>query len=366
MTTALCPHFGPCGGCTAQDMSTPDYQAWKGEALRKTLAYTPPATWLDPVFIPDHTRRRVTLAALRASKTDFRLGFHTRRDTTIVDAPGCIITHPDLQTFIQAARPFLAQLMSFQKPADIQIQMADNGFDIVVTGPVGQKGKPDMDVHHAVMDMAQALPDMARIAWRARERDPADILLAPRQPVIRFDDLVVPLPVGAFLQPSQAGEFALRQSVQSAIATHAPAAGRILDLFCGCGTLTPALLSAPYVQALDSDAGAIAALQVASKAIPRLHVARRDLFRQPLSVKELGGFDVVLLDPARAGAPDQCTALAKSTVPLIIYVSCAPASFARDAATLVSGGYSFASAQLVDQFTYTPHSEVVGIFTRPT
>lgn len=364
--TELCPHFGPCGGCTAQDMAQPAYQTWKSEALRKTLERTPPVTWLDPVFVPDRTRRRVTLAALRVSKSDFRLGFHMRRDTTIIDAPGCIITHPDLQAFLNAARPYLAAMLPFQKPVDILVQMADNGIDILLTGPIGPKGKPDMDVHHAVMDMAQALPDLARIAWRARERDRADILLAPRQPIMRFEDLIVPLPVGAFLQPSLNGESALRNAVQSAIATHAPHAGRVLDLFCGCGTLTPALLSAPYVQALDSDTGAIAALQSASKAIPRLHVAQRDLFRQPLSVKELNGFDAVLLDPARAGAADQCAALAKSSVPLVIYVSCAPNTFTRDAGTLISGGYTLASAQLIDQFTYTPHSEVVGVFVRAT
>ncbi|MES2729697.1 MAG: hypothetical protein V4621_06340 [Pseudomonadota bacterium] len=363
-----CPHFGACGGCVAQHMTAALYQDWKQATARTTITreIPEPTSWHNPVFVPDHTRRRVTLAAFRTSKTNFSLGFHARRDTAVIDIATCVIMHPDLLRFILAAKPHLAALLPFQKAADIQVQMVENGFDVLVTGPVGPKGRPDMDVHHAVMDLAQAMPDLARIAWRARDRDAPEILLAPRVPLVQFEGLTIALPVGAFLQPSQAGEIALRQAIAQAVATHAATASKALDLFCGCGTLTPALLSVPYVQAYDSDHGVIAALQGASKSIPRLHVDRRDLFRQPMSAKELSAFDIVLMDPARAGALDQCANLAKSTVGLIIYVSCNPATFARDAAALIQGGYTFANAQLIDQFTYSAHTEVVGIFARGT
>jgi 23S rRNA (uracil1939-C5)-methyltransferase len=90
----------------------------------------------------------------------------------------------------------------------------------------------------------------------------------------------------------------------------------------------------------------------------------RDLVRQPLRPVELTESDVVLLDPPRNGAAAQIELLAESDVPAIVYVSCNPASFARDGAVLAEAGFELAHVTPVDQFVYTPHLEVVGLFLR--
>ncbi len=95
-----------------------------------------------------------------------------------------------------------------------------------------------------------------------------------------------------------------------------------------------------------------------------MFVEHRDLFRSPLHDKELSRFEAVVLDPPRAGAKEQIALLARSSVGRIAYVSCNPATFARDAKTLVEGGYRLEWVKPVGQFRWSTHVELVGSFTR--
>ena len=97
----------------------------------------------------------------------------------------------------------------------------------------------------------------------------------------------------------------------------------------------------------------------------RITVEVRDLFRRPLLAPELARFDAVVLDPPRAGAEAQARQLARSVVPTIASVSCDPKTFARDTAILLEGGYRLERVIPLDQFKYTPHIELVGIFRKP-
>jgi 23S rRNA (uracil1939-C5)-methyltransferase len=119
---------------------------------------------------------------------------------------------------------------------------------------------------------------------------------------------------------------------------------------------------------VEADAGALAALDRAARAtsgLKRITHERRDLFRRPLTAKELGAFDGVVFDPPRAGAEDQCAQLARSDVPLVAAVSCNPATLARDLRILVDGGYALAGVTPVDQFLWSPHVEAVALLEKP-
>ena len=105
----------------------------------------------------------------------------------------------------------------------------------------------------------------------------------------------------------------------------------------------------------------IAALKAAAKAV---FVDHRDLYRRPLDVQELGRFEAVVLDPPRAGAKEQVALLAASSVPRIAYVSCNPATFARDAATLAAGGHGLDWVKPVGQFRWSTHVELASRFSR--
>jgi 23S rRNA (uracil1939-C5)-methyltransferase len=119
------------------------------------------------------------------------------------------------------------------------------------------------------------------------------------------------------------------------------------------------------VAAFDSSAAQVEALRDAARPLGgKIRTETRDLFRQPLTPAQLDSFDAVLLDPPRAGATAQARNLARSTVPSVIYVSCNPASFARDARVLCDGGYRLTRVIPVDQFLWSPHVELFAQFSR--
>jgi len=117
---------------------------------------------------------------------------------------------------------------------------------------------------------------------------------------------------------------------------------------------------------VDNDAAAVAALRQAAAApgLKPIEAEARDLFRRPLITSELARFDAVVFDPPRQGAQAQARVLAESKVPVVVAVSCNPATFARDARLLVDGGYRLVAVMPVDQFRYSAHVEIVARFAR--
>jgi 23S rRNA (uracil1939-C5)-methyltransferase len=142
----------------------------------------------------------------------------------------------------------------------------------------------------------------------------------------------------------------------------------VLDLFAGIGPFALRLSERARVMAADSDEAAIGALGRAAETTPRLKPVEtrvRDLYRRPFAAPELKGFAAVVFDPPRQGAQAQARELAASAAPVIVGVSCNPATFARDARILADGGYRLVRVTPVDQFRYSPHAELVGKFERP-
>ena len=139
-------------------------------------------------------------------------------------------------------------------------------------------------------------------------------------------------------------------------------AASVVDLFCGIGTYSFCLSESTKVHAVEGDADMIAAIR--RHATPSLSVEQRDLFKNPLTAKELARFDAAIINPPRIGAKAQTEQLAQSDIGTICMVSCNPASFARDAKILGSAGFTLAQAQGIDQFVYSPHLEITGVFTR--
>ena len=122
------------------------------------------------------------------------------------------------------------------------------------------------------------------------------------------------------------------------------------------------------VLAVESDKAAVLALiraAGATQGLKPIATEVRDLFRRPLLEHELNGFDAVVLDPPRAGAEAQAKRLAASKLGTVVYASCDDGTFARDAAILIAGGYALEGVTPVDQFRYSAHIELVGVFRRP-
>jgi 23S rRNA (uracil1939-C5)-methyltransferase len=196
---------------------------------------------------------------------------------------------------------------------------------------------------------------LARLSW-----DGETVTMA-ETPTMRNGRFQVALPPEAFLQPTKEGEAIL----QGLVREEAGNARRIADLFSGCGTFALALAEGRAIHAVDSAQAQTEALSAAAKAgRANLTAEMRDLFRRPLLASELAPFDAVVLDPPRPGATAQAQALAQSTVTNVLYVSCNPASFARDARILVDGGYRLTRVVPLDQFLWSPHVELFARFVR--
>jgi 23S rRNA (uracil1939-C5)-methyltransferase len=354
---APCPYFETCGSCSLQHVSEEFYRGWKIQKVKDAFSREGVSVekFEEPVFLPAATRRRATFAAIKTQR-GVLFGYTQAKSHQILDVQACLVLEPALDQKFQALREFLPALLPAGKSIDIGIQYVDGVFDLMLTGPLQQGGKFNLEQLEIFAEIAEKL-GIARVSWAAKENGAIETLLMRDTIFKKFGVLKVALAPGAFLQASIASENALVKIVQK----YAKGAQHIADLFCGYGTFAGNLLQQDVkIHAAENDNGAVKALQ---KAAPKnLSVEKRNLFKNPLT--QLDDFDTVIFDPPRAGAGAQSAALAYSNVPRIIGVSCNPVSFARDAKILQEGGYSLKSVTLVDQFVWSAHVEVVGLFEK--
>ena len=155
---------------------------------------------------------------------------------------------------------------------------------------------------------------------------------------------------------------------QASIAEIAGSDRYFVDLFSGCGALSlPLLDGAAGLLAVEQSERALSALKAGADAAGlggRVTVKVRNLFSTPLIEQELAGFDMAILDPPRRGAATQCEMLVKTDIAKIAMISCNPSSFARDAAILINAGFKLDWVQVIDQFLFSNHLEIVGAFNR--
>ena len=348
-----CRHARACGGCQLQHASDAFVAGWKQEVVQNALAGQGlTADFLALVTSPPNSRRRATLSA-RRTKSGVLIGFHARASDTIAEIPDCQLLHPG----ILAAFPGLQVLVlaggSRTMELSLQVTLTRGGPDVVVTG-----GKP-LDAALR-MDLARLVEthSFSRLTW-----DNETIALRDR-PALTIGQATVVPPAGAFLQATAEGEAALLAAVGHALGPQK----RVVDLFSGVGTFTLPLSETMEVHAVEGDAAMTRALDLAARTTPNLHrvsIETRDLFRRPLEPDELLIFTGAVIDPPRAGAEAQTATLAASKIPVIAAVSCNPVTFARDARALAAAGYRLDWVQVVDQFRWSTHVELVARFFRP-
>ncbi len=353
-----CAHFGTCGGCALQHWAEPVYRRWKLDLVRQALSHRGlvlPARF-ESVFVPHATRRRAEFAAAKRNG-EVAVGFHAGRSDAIVDQHECPILTPALASLVAPMRTALRKVLHDDAALDILATETLTGLDLLISGD-----KPPNPAERASLAQFAAQNAVARIGWQAKRGTPEPIVLL-RQPQVRFGEVLVDLPMPAFLQPSAEGEAALKAAILSMIGK----AKRIAELYAGCGTFTFDLAGIGKVHAVEGGKPALGALDQAAKRAQlghRISTEARDIERAPLTFQELKGYDAVVFDPPRAGAKMQSEMLAKSRVPRLVAVSCNPATFARDARTLVDGGYELTAVTVVDQFIWSPHVELVAAFRK--
>lgn len=346
-----CRHFKSCGGCSLQHASDDFVAEWKVDVVRQALAAQGVVTEFRLIETsPPKSRRRAAISA-RRTKKGAMAGFHMRASDVICEIPDCQLLHPDLMPALGIAEALAAIGTSRKAELSVTATLSAEGLDIAVTG-----GKPLDGAFQMQLAQESQKLGLARLTW---DGEVIATRLPPWQP---FGAARVTPPPGAFLQATREGEAAMLRTVEEIVGS----ASKVVDLFAGCGTFSLPLAKNAEVHAVEGERAMMKALDQGwrmAQGLKKVTTETRDLFRNPLLARELR-FDAVVIDPPRAGAEAQCLELAQSGVPKVAFVSCNPVTFARDAATLIRGDYQLEWVQVVDQFRWSSHIELVGCFTR--
>lgn len=306
-----CPLIDICGGCK-YDFSDKKYKSEKLTVLPK-IKFTDEAIWGIP-----GTRRRADFGFANG-----HFGFYKNKSKDIIDITNC----PNLVPEINAVLPYLAKL-PWAAAGSALITKCENGIDVNVTSDVPYF---DAEFKKAVEKLP---PSIIRFTWNDKT------VRQYIEPEITFDEKTVKYAPGAFLQPTMETEKILRDMVVK----YTNNATRVVDLFCGLGNFTYATNATGF--------------DIVGNGITR------DLFKRPLSAQNLNQYDVVIMDPPRAGAEKQSKEIAKSTIKRVIYVSCNPTTFMRDMEILMRGGYKMRVSIPVDQFVGSSHWEIFSVFEK--
>jgi 23S rRNA (uracil1939-C5)-methyltransferase len=351
---AICQHFTRCGGCVAQHMSDDLYASWKQGIVADAFHHRGIEAEIAPlVRVKANSRRRAYFGVERKGSSVI-IGFREEGQHRLVDLAECPVLDPLIVRALGALKEMARIAMREREGGRLLVTRLDHGLDVAF-----ENGRKDL--------VAADRGELAKLAGSARFirlTVGGEAIMESGRPVLTIGDVEIEPAQGVFLQAVPEAEALLIDLVTRALPKRAKS---VADLFCGIGTLTFPLARVASVTAFDSDKRAMAAMGGAirrTQGLKPIDARQRDLFRDPLSVRELNGFDAVVFDPPRAGAAEQAERLAQSKVPVIIAVSCNPATLARDARALIDGGYNMGVVTPIDQFIYSPHVEAVAVFKR--
>jgi 23S rRNA (uracil1939-C5)-methyltransferase len=350
--TPPCRHFPTCGGCQLQHLD----EAALADFVRDRVVNAALSQGLEPERIspvhlsPPNTRRRATLHGANGGGRPL-IGFREAGSHRIVDMRECHVLVRELFALVDPLRRMIGRRQG-RYALEIEIALVDQGVDCAICG-LAIDG----------LEQTEALLDFCREQGLARlmldQGFGPEALWEPEPVTVTLSGVPVAYPSGAFLQATRDGEAALVGAVREWLA----GAPRVADLFAGLGTFAFALDRQVLAVEAARDAH-LASRQAAARAGRAIEAVHRDLFRNPLRTDELRGFDGVVLDPPRAGAREQVAQIAASGVSRVVYISCNPSSWARDAAMLREAGYRLSELRPVGQFRWSTHVELVSLFVR--
>ncbi|WP_019219770.1 class I SAM-dependent RNA methyltransferase [Bartonella florencae] len=349
---ALCQHFGECGGCTLQHWHIDSYHKWKRQLVVDALKEYKLDLAVSPLIgSTPYSRRRITLTASMTPQGQ-KVGFNRHLSHEIVSLKECPVSCSQILSKLGDIRKLCAHLSNHAKRFHITITYVANGLDVALSGYI---------IRHESLRQKMVHTALACGITRLSVED--EVLVEREKPLIYFGDVCVEFPAGGFLQATSEAE----NMMGNIILTHLKKAKNVLDLFSGVGTFALRMAKKMNVHAVENDEKALKNLSSAARFARDLKTVtceKRDLFRRPLSVRELERFESVVFDPPRAGAEEQVRELAKATIPRIVAISCNPLTFARDLSLLIAGGYTVEKVIPIDQFLWTPHVEVVALLSK--
>ncbi|MBX8999513.1 23S rRNA (uracil(1939)-C(5))-methyltransferase RlmD [Klebsiella aerogenes] len=351
-----CPHFGVCGGCQQQHASIELQQQSKRAALSRLMKRD-----VDDIIAaePWGYRRRARLSLNYQPKTQqLQMGFRKANSSEIIDVVQCPVLVPQLETLLPAVRECLTSLQSQRQLGHVELVQADNGPLMVLrhTAALTAADKEKLERFSQTHGLSLYLAPQSEILEHIRGDEPwytsdgLRLVFSPRD----------------FIQVNDGVN---QKMVRTALAwLDIQPQDRVLDLFCGMGNFTLPLAKAaasvvgvegvPALVAKGRENAALNGLQNVTFFHENLE---EDVTRQAWAKH---GFDKILLDPARAGAPGVMAHIIKLAPRRMVYVSCNPATLARDSEALLHAGYCIQRLAMLDMFPHTGHLESIVLFER--
>ncbi len=352
-----CRHFGRCGGCQLQHWREGAYLAWKREQVVQALSRRGMGGAQVGATLPAWGvgRRRAAFHAARQHGR-VRVGFIERGGARLTPIAACPALAPDLEMVALKLAPLAELLLPQRGEITLHCLLTDAGVDVAIKGA----GRAQA-LHRAALEALTAAAENLHLVRLSMDGEP---IVERAKPHLRMGRAIVHPPPGAFVQPTAMGEETLARLTLDAL----EGSSRVIDLFSGIGTFALRIAEFAEVTAVENDVEMLAALKRAADgtggALKAVNVLRRDLLRTPLSSLEMKKFDGAVMDPPRSGARLQAEQIGRAPIRRLAYVSCDPASFARDVKVLVEYGFQLTSVTPVDHFRWSPHVEIVGALER--
>lgn len=369
--TPRCPSFGLCGGCSMQHMEAGAQVAAKQRVLEDNLWHIGKVRveeMLPAIYGPPwgyRHRARVSVKYVR-KKERVLVGFHEKRSSYIADMETCEVLPPRISALLMPLRALVEQLSIRERMPQVEMALGQDVDALVlrIMDPLNEQDEA----------LLRAFADRHRVQFFLQSKGPETV-----QPFYPLDapELNYTLPDFDIVMPFRPTEFTQvnpdinRVLVRRAINLLDPRPGeRIADLFCGLGNFSlPIARRGADVVGVEGSAALVRRAQANAEVnglSARARFVEANLFEtDAIGLKKLGHFDKMLIDPPRDGAHEVIKALAEDGPQRIVYVSCSPATLARDAEVLVhEKGYTLKAAGVVNMFPHTAHVESIALFEK--
>ena len=353
-----CKHFTKCGGCLLQHWEYENYKKWKFNSIRNPLLkLTTDVKILDMISAKNFSRRRAKFF-LKQGDNNCITGFKEYRSETLININNCIIIDPEIMRFMTELKNSFNTNYLTNEILVFHVNKLDYGLDILI------QIKKSLKIDYLINIFKNFKSKIASIYLQQNNLNP-ELILFYNKNKLNFGNCHVYglIPPAGFYQATKVAENELIKNILNEIEIKND---YILDLYSGSGTFTLPLLKNGYkVYAIDNNKSSMESLVKSSKEQNLFNNIEYDILnlnKEKIETQFFQKFDVVILDPPRAGSLLQLTSIVETKVKKIIYVSCNVQSFLRDAQILLSNGYKIKYILPIDQFLYTSHLEILSVF----
>ena len=360
-TEPQCKHFFKCGGCTLQHWNFKNYNIWKTNKVSSQINILSSNVEIKQMLTSSLKSRRHAKFIAKKTKSDTIVGFNEYKSYFISEIGECIILDERLIKLIKEIKVPVSRMLRVGQTINIHANVLDHGIDLLIDGIDNIPYKELTKFNESIMKT-----NVIRLN-RSQPNQPNDLLFVKENTSLSnntYSSTIFP-PPGSFLQATIDGENAIIETVIKGL-EKIKNKKLVCELFSGCGTITLPLLSKGFkINAYEIDTESVDAINFASKKQGhgnKVNSQSRNLKNNPLTSEELNKFNAIIIDPPRSGAKLQFLNIAHSKVPIIISISCNINTFVRDARVLIENNYKLKWVQPIDQFLFTPHVEVVGLF----